>query len=185
VAELLVPYSDLVAQVAAVAIACAIAALVLRGRIDRVGYARAAALTIAALMAAVGLGNLWSAVEGAADTRTAFKPPPGVSYSQKCLADQSQAHLTGYFDWLRGVLPPDAIYAGTGDTCYAFQLLPAVPARPGQLANWTVYPDKLPPDALRQARRERDIPTAERTVFVYAGTERGAVRGPMRQGPPE
>jgi len=181
VAELLVPYSDLVAQVAAVALACAIAALVLRGRIDRIGYARAAALTVAALMGAVGLGNLWAAVEGAADSREALKPPPGVSYAQKCLADQSQPHLSDYFDWLRGVMPADAIYAGTGDTCHAFQLLPRVPARPGQAAGWTVYPGELPPEALRQAERERALPDAERTVFVYPGTEHGAVR----QGPPE
>ena len=172
----MLPYTDLVAEVAAVAIACAVAALVLRGRVDRVGFTRAAALTVALLMCVVGLSNLWSAVEGAADTRDALAPPPGVSYAQKCLADQSQADLAGYFDWLRGVMPADAVYTGTGDTCHAFQLLPRVPALPDHPADWVVYPGGLPGDALRRARRERDLPADQRTVFVLPGSNLGAVR---------
>ena len=175
-AEFLLPYTELLAQIAAVAMACALAAVVLRGGIDRVGFARAAVLSIAVLMGAVSVAGLWSGLDNAADARSGLTPPPGVSYAQKCMADQSQTHMIGYLEWLEGVMPADAVYAGTGDTCYAFQLLPRVPARPGQRPDWTIYPQGLSREHHRTARRERRLPEAERTVFGEPGSGRGAVR---------
>ena len=168
------PYTDLLVQAAAIALAASVATVLLR-RADST-FAERAAIVSVLLVGVVALPNLWSGLDRADALRAQFGAPPGVSYAEKCLSDQNRLDWVGYARWLRTVMPEDAIYSGTGDTCLAFQLLPRLPARDQAGATWDIYPGGLPGDLLVRASEQEGLPVDQRTVFLMPGSGLGAVR---------
>ncbi len=159
---LLAPYSILVAEVLAVLLAGAL--LQRRLRVTRDSGVTGAGLAIVVVLTATGV---WQSAAGSGDgQRQSLTPPPGVTYEEKCLIDQSAPQLVGLTRLLRDAMPGDAVYTGVGDTCVAYQLLPRVPAQPGQRADWEIFPAGLPPGLRRIARGERHLPASQRTVVV-------------------
>lgn len=159
---LLAPYSTLLVQVIAVVLAGALLQHHFRGALSVA--VMSAGLAIVIILTASGV---WGSAAGGGDTqRQGLMTPPGVAYEEKCLLDQSRPQLVELTRLLREILPADAVYAGVSDPCVAYQLLPRVPARPGQAADWEVFTEELPPDALQALREERGVPPADRTVVA-------------------
>jgi hypothetical protein len=161
---LLTPYSTLLVEVLAVLAAGVLLQRrfggTLGGGVLTVGLAIVVVLTATAA---------WQSAAGGGDAqRQGLVPPPGVSYEEKCLVDQSTPQLVELTRLLRDRLPPDAVYTGVGDTCVAYQLLPRVPARPGHPADWEVFTAAMPAEVRRTLREERSLPPSERTVIATA-----------------
>lgn len=169
------PYSDVLAQIAGIALAAAFAAVFFR-RAGTTTYSERAVVVSVLVVGAVAVPNLWTSVAGADAIRASFAPPPGTGYTEKCLTDLSRPDWVQYARWVRTVVPEDVVYSGLGDMCLAFQLLPRLPARPGQDAAWQLYPAGLPPDLVTRAREQQRLPVEQRTVFVMPGSTFGAVR---------
>jgi hypothetical protein len=160
--SLLFPYSQLVLQALAVLFAGVVLAR-FAGRTP----AQSVGLAGGLFVAVVAASSLWLLASGSgASQRNALAVPAGMGLEEKCLGDQSTQQLIPLGRLINQVVPPDAVYSGVRDPCLAFQVLPRLPARPGQRADWKVYPDGLPPALRRQARRQSSLPDAERTVFA-------------------
>ena len=128
-----------------------------------------AAVVVAGMVIVVALTatGVWQSAAGGGDTqREGLLTPPGVAYEEKCLLDQSMPQLVELTRLLRERLPADSVYSGVSDTCVAYQLLPRVPARPGQSADWEVFTAELPAELRRTLRRERGLPPSEQTVIA-------------------
>jgi hypothetical protein len=166
---LLTPYSTLLVEVLAVLGA----GLLLQRRFG--GTVAAGVLTVGlALVLVFTATGVWQSTAGGGDVqRAGLVPPPGVTYEEKCLVDQSTPQLIELTRLLRERMPSDAVYTGVDDTCVAYQLLPRVPARPGQAADWEVFTEELPAEVRGTLRAERGLPQAERTV-VATSTGLGA-----------
>jgi hypothetical protein len=164
-AAFLVPYSTLVIEVLGVLLAG-----VLLCRYAGLSLPAATGITGAMLVLLLTAPALWQAAVKDGDLqRAGLAAPPGVGAREKCLVDKGTGQLVPFAAWLRVRLPEDAIYSGVEDTCLVYQLLPRLPARPGQRADWVVYPQGLPRAERRLLRSERTLPPAQRTVFVTAG----------------
>ncbi len=165
--------AKLVIEICGVVVLCGGAVLLSRLRVGRrhatlsIGAGVLAALTVIALLA--NLDTAGGVLSRA--TRDAVEPRAGL---EQCFAETNGVPgprlplRLPFIDWVKLQLPTHAVYdlvpyAGPPDTwCVTLALLPSLPARAGEQAQWTITFGATPPDL--QARIARHDPT----VHVFA-----------------
>jgi hypothetical protein len=129
---------------------------------------------VGALTVALALGQLAAAGSTLDQARRgAVSAPDGIEH---CFGEQRAQARLPFVRWLKMRLPKDAVYAldytpAPDVLCVALVLLPALPAAPGQRAEWTIAFGAIPP--AMQARINAHDPSVQ--VFAPGfGLERGS-----------
>jgi hypothetical protein len=102
----------------------------------------------------------------------ALAPKPGYTAEEKCFTDDGHDWAVPFVHWLAKTIPKsdDVALKATNVSggCMQLTLLPRRFVRASQHPRWTVLAEPLPPAVRREARRQRGLPPAQRTVTVFA-----------------
>lgn len=130
-ADFFVPFSGLVAQVAAIVVAGAVVAVLLARW--HLSMPAAVALVLAAIMLCLGVSSLWGTLPGLDNFKSAaLSRPPGVDARQLCFAQEGQQSVIPVETWAAAHMPPNGRYVVASPTpgldfvCFAQNMLPRI-----------------------------------------------------------